>query len=250
MNENNEGKSRQHPNATWIDCIEFIKKVDSKKLGKVSYNTIAEDYGLKTYTTKSFTQKVSTSKQFGLIETSNLTIQLTDIAKKILYPTSDSQIKEVTIECFSRPTLYRQLIEKYDGKAIPDINILSNILFNEFDITKAAKDNAAKVFIQNAEMMGVLKGGVLCYQQNDEIEKEVIEYDNVEDSEEQLEKVQNQDKKSEEKSNLYFTINIPTRTGNPAQIQIPYDLEKDDAELVKNMLNANIEVYFKGKFGI
>lgn len=249
MSENVERKSRQHPNATWNDCIEFIKKVNSKKLSKVSYNTIAEDYGLKTYTTKSFTQKVSTSKQFGLIETSNLTIQLTDTAKKILYPISESQVEKITVECFSRPTLYRQLIEKYDGKAIPDVNILSNILFNEFDITKAAKDNAAKVFIQNAEMMGVLKGGVLCYQQNEEKTEEM----QIEENEKIIEEKEGaiEEKKSnEEKNNLYFTINIPTKTGNPAQIQIPYNLEDDEAELVKNMLNANIEVYFKGKFGI
>lgn len=249
MNENNEGKSKQHPNATWNDCIEFIKKVDSKRLSKVSYNTMAEDYGLKTYTTKSFTQKVSTSKQFGLIETSNLTIQLTDTAKKILYPISEPQVEKITVECFSRPALYKQLIEKYDGKAIPDVNILSNILFNEFDITKAAKDNAAKVFIQNAEMMGVLKGGVLCYQQNEEKTEEIKVEENEEITEEKEDGIEEK-KKNEEKNNLYFTINIPTKTGNPAQIQIPYDLEDDEAELVKNMLNANIEVYFKGKFGI
>lgn len=249
MNENNEGKSKQHPNATWNDCIEFIKKVDSKKLGKVSYNTMAEEYGLKTYTTKSFTQKVSTSKQFGLIETSNLTIQLTDTAKKILYPISELQVEKTTVECFSKPTLYKQLIEKYDGKAIPDVNILSNILFNEFDITKAAKDNAAKVFIQNAEMMGVLKGGVLCYQQNEEKIDEIKVEENEEITEEKGNGI-DEKKKNAEKDNLYFTINIPTKTGSPAQIQIPYDLEEDEAELVKSMLNANIEVYFKGKFGI
>lgn len=249
MNENNEGKSKQHPNATWNDCIEFIKIVDRKKLGKVSYNTIAEEYGLKSYTTKSFTQKVSTSKQFGLIETSNLTIQLADVARKILYPTSDSEVKKITLECFSRPTLYKQLIERYDGKAVPDVNLLSNVLFNDFDITKAGKDNAAKVFIQNAEMMGVLKGGVLCYEKNEEqIEETPIKQTAEEKIDEKEQEVQ--EKKKEENNNMYFTINIPTRAGISAKIQIPYDLENDEAELVKNMLNANIEVYFKGKFGI
>lgn len=122
-------------------------------------------------------------------------------------------------------------------------------MFNEFDITKAAKDNAAKVFIQNAEMMGVLKGGVLCYQQNEEKTEEIKVEVNEEITDEKEDGIEEK-KKNEKKNNLYFTINIPTKSGNPAQIQIPYDLEDDEAELVKNMLNANIEVYFKGKFGI
>lgn len=247
MNENTEGKSKLHPNATWNDCRDFIKIVDGKKLSKVSYNTIAEEYGLKSYATKSFTQKISTSKQFGLIETSNLTIQLTDTAKKILYPVSDSQIEKITLECFSKPSLYKQLIEKYNGKAVPDVNTLSNILFNEFDITKAAKDNAAKVFLQNAEMMGVLKGGVLCYEENNEI----IENSLIKDEEKNNEQVEKtKEEKSKDKNNHYTTINIETSIGDRAQIQIPNNLEKDNAELVKNMLNANIEAYFKGKFGI
>lgn len=250
MNENTEGKSKQHPNTTWDECLEFIKIIDRKKLNKVSYNVIAEEYGLKNYSTRSFTQKVSTSKQFGLIETGNLTIQLTDIAKKILYPTSDLQVEKITLECFSKPPLYKQLVEKYKGKAVPTENILSNVLLNDFNITKSAKDNAAHVFIQNAEMMGVLIGGVLHYQQDNEI----IEEPPIEEVKKEVENVKEEEEKIEEssiaKNNSYFTINIPTSTGKPAQIQIPNDLETEDAELVKNMLNANIEVYFKGKFGI
>lgn len=253
MTENTEGKSKQHPNTTWDECLEFIRIIDRKKLNKVSYNVIAEEYGLKNYSTKSFTQKVSTSKQFGLIETGNLTIQLTDIAKRILYPISDLQVKKITLECFSKPPLYKQLAEKYEGKAVPTENILSNILFNEFDITKSAKDNAAHVFLQNAEMMGVLIGGVLHQQDNEIIEEQPI-IEEVKTEGEQSENVKEEAEKIEEtsttKNNSYFTINIPTSTGKPAQIQIPNDLETKDAELVKNMLNANIEVYFKGKFGI
>ena len=82
-------KSALYPAVTWEECIDFIKNIDTFKQKTVAYKAVAELYGLTSVTTKSFTQKVGTAKQFGLITTSSSTIQLTEIAKKILYPVSN-----------------------------------------------------------------------------------------------------------------------------------------------------------------
>ncbi len=250
MEEIFEKRSKQHPNETWQECMEFIKKIDSKKLPIVAYSEIATEYGLQNYQTRSFMKKVTTSKQFGLIEVNNLTIKLTDISKKILYPTSDT--KQLEIECFIRPPLYRELVEKYNNKALPNVNILSNILLNEFGITKAAKDVAARIFIENAETMGILKGGVLCYPEqgvkdtDNELEKEELTIKNeMQDeikTEAQVNKLYNVNNDTDE----YIKINIPTTIGKSAQIYIPNGLNTEDAELLRDM----IDVILKRKFGI
>ena len=83
-------KSAQYPMVPWDTCIEFVEKVASFNLKAVSYGEVAKKYGLSSPTAKSFTSKVSTCKQFGLLTTSGgNTIQLTDTCKRILYPTGE-----------------------------------------------------------------------------------------------------------------------------------------------------------------
>ena len=69
------------------------------------------------------------------------------------------------------PSLYTKLIAAYDGKAVPNRDLLANILMNDHKIQKSVKDNAARVFIESAEQLGLIKGGILCYS-NDETPKE------------------------------------------------------------------------------
>ena len=49
-------KSALYPNATWEDCLEFIRTIDSFKLKSVSYMEVAKRYGLSSTTTKSLLQ--------------------------------------------------------------------------------------------------------------------------------------------------------------------------------------------------
>lgn len=102
-------KSALYPNATWEDCLEFIRTIDSFKLKSVSYMEVAKRYGLSSTTTKSFTSKISSSKQYGLITTSNgNTIQLTENSMKLLYPTGNDS-RELALECFSSPPILRKV---------------------------------------------------------------------------------------------------------------------------------------------
>ena len=71
-------KSALYPGATWSECLELIKRIDSFGLKTVSYQELAKKYGLSSVTTKSFTAKIGAAKQFGLIITSQgSAVQLT-----------------------------------------------------------------------------------------------------------------------------------------------------------------------------
>ncbi len=243
-------KSVLYPGVTWKECIDFIETVDSFKLKTVSYLEVARKYGLKSPSTKSFTSRISASKQFGLTTTGNSTIQLTELARKILYPT-DNNIKNVELECLVNPPLYEQLISIYNDKALPNVSILSNILMNNYKITRSAKDAAAKVFLETCEQLDLIRGGVLCYKLEDAESQETIETLNVE---EEKTNVINEipsipstyvGTPGEDNIHDYITQTYPVESGKAAKIVIPVDSTEDDLWAIRDMLDIIMKRKFK-----
>lgn len=156
-------RSAPYPPATLEQSLRFIQTVDELGGKSVSYNSVLEPLGITSIYTKSFMNPLSASKQFGLVATGSQTIQLTDIARRILYPSDGEQErKALLIEAFMSPPLYAKLIDRYQNKALPPLKQLANILLNEYGIIKQVKDAAAKCFIESANYVGMLINGVLC----------------------------------------------------------------------------------------
>lgn len=232
-------RSALYPLVTFETCIDFIKVVDSFKFKMVSYHEVAKKLGLSSITTKSFTGKISTAKQFGLIATADKTIQLTDTAKNILYPT-EPDIHQIEVECFRQPPLYARLIERFDGKALPSKEVLSNLLMKEFRITQSAKDNAAQAFLDSAEYLGLIQGGVL------QVSCEIVgtlrqEELQAQTSEASLKTVE--EKPDPVRTKLYsdsdyYTQSVPTNSGKIAEIRVPIDANEDDLFLIQDLLHS------------
>lgn len=248
-----------YPSITWEECVEFARNIDSFKLKSVSYAEAAKKYNINNPQTRSFMSKISTSKQFGIITTSQNTIQLTDTCRRLLYPT-DKDIREIKLACFSLPPLYNKLIAAYDGKALPSENILSNVLMAEHGIARSAKDVAAKCFIQSAEQLEILKGGVLGYADSlhNTSDVEVLSIDTSRDNSDMKAEVvvdhsipQVMPSPSLQYSESdYFTQTVPMNSGKAAKIIIPIDT---DPELDKaNLLSLADSFYsiLKRKFKI
>ena len=245
-------KSVLYPSTTWAECEELIKKIDNYS-GKVSYDIVAQDYGLKNASAKSFKYKVSTAKQFGLISTSGGALELTDIAHQYLYPINGYIQTEIKARCFQTPPLYIKLIERFNGKTLPNVVQLGNLLLQSFGIVKSVKDNAAQCFIDNAEQMGVCSNGVLnCNNATNSIETPPV----VEAKEnaiveqvgataavestpvEPVIKARNVEKD-------YIQQNYETENGKLAQIIIPKDATADDLAAITDLLTILIKRRFK-----
>jgi len=154
-------KSALYPPVPLSDCLEFIRLVDSLGGKSASYDSVAKNLGLASHKTRSFLGKVSASKQYGLITTGSEVIQLTEAAKRILYPANESEAKQLLVSLFTSPPLYEKLVERYQNKAIPQTVQLSNILMNDYRIIKQVKENAAECFLQSAELLGLIQNGIL-----------------------------------------------------------------------------------------
>lgn len=246
-------KSAQYPKTTWNECIDFVKIVSAFNLKAVSYTEVAKKYGLNSPTAKSFTSKLSTCKQFGLITTSGgNTIQLTETCKRILFPTGED-ISSIMRACFGMPPLYTKLIAAYDGKAIPDKELLANILMNDHKIQKSVKDNAAQVFIESAEQLGLIKGGILCYSDIEEgagspqAQQSTLE-DIVPDQSSTpptpIPPVQVVPVLSSSESD-YITQAIPFESGKVARFIVPVDATEDDLLLLRDMFDVLLKRKFK-----
>lgn len=245
-------RSSLYPRATWNDCIEFVKTVSSFSLKAVSYGEVAKKYGLTNPKANSFTSKISTCKQFGLIATTGgNTISLTDTCKRILFPTGDD-IYPTIRACFSMPPLYNKLIAVYDGKAIPNKDLLSNILMNDHNIQKSVKDAATQMFLDSAEQLGLIKGGILCYSENEEsstpIQPQQVDApdDGITDTQKQIPlSVAPSVQIAAPNEADYITQAIPFESGKIARFIIPVDATEDDLLLLRDMFDVLLRRKFK-----
>lgn len=245
-------KSVLYPAATWTECEELINKID-KYSGKVGYDLVAQDYGLKNASAKSFRYRVSAAKQFGLVNTLGGALELTDLARQYLYPINAYVQAEIKMRCFLLPPLYAKLIERFNGKSLPNVTQLGNILFQDYKIVKTVITTAAECFLKNAEQMGISSNGVLNYNLQSSSINESQEKDNA--INEKADIVDNSQiatsatpetilkPKSAEKD--YIQQNYETESGKLSQIIIPKDATQDDLAAISDMLTILIRRRFK-----
>lgn len=244
-------KSVLYPSATWTECEDLIGKID-KYSGKVGYDIIAQDYGLKNASAKSFKYRISTAKQFGLINTAGGTVELTDLARQYLYPINGYVQAEIRIKCFQIPPLYSKLIERFNGRALPNVTQLGNILFQDYKIVKTVIGTAAQCFLDNAELMGVSSNGVLNYNSQPITKEEQKEVSpdfiaSKEDDKHQTppNTVVEPVLKTKPAEKDYIQQNYETESGKLAQIIIPKDATQDDLAAINDMLSILIKRRFK-----
>ena len=141
-------------------------------------------------------------------------------------------------------------MERYNDQAVPAEEKLSNILLQEYSITRSAKDVAAKRFLASAEYAGILQNGVLVLNNtaaNEEnISAEVDKTANVRNEEKiEEETIAAESKYIQPKVLEGYHFAIPTLSGATAQVTIPKEITAKDLDYIllyiQSMLPAFIE---------
>ena len=245
MAQDNTTKERSplYPIFSINDTIDFVKEIVKIGGKKVSVETVASVIGM-SVKTNSFKSKISTAKQFGLIRGAGGAIELTDLAKKLIYAVDDHETQHLLIEAFLTAPLYRKVAERYENQALPSADKLSNILLLEYGVTKTAKDIAAAKFVESAEQLGVLKNGIIYLEPEEDVPSAQVAPELHADD--VPTKVDHQNKQQDyvapEESGFCFTI--PTLSGASAKITIPQNVTSKDLDFItlyiQNMLPAFI----------
>lgn len=227
-------KSTQYPGASWSASINLIETIKKNFNGSaVSYSDLASAYNVSS-STKSFTGKLSGAKQFGLIETSNGAVSLTNDGRKYLYPTSDNCRVELAYKCLKRPKLFSDLIDRYNGKPLPTKELLGNILMNEYQILQQVKDNVASIFLDSMEQCGFKVNGLLKFSLNE------IENFNEEFPEQCEDFVAEKSTQSllQHEAEKTIKITYPSLNGILAQIEFSKDATKEDLLGLRDMFDV------------
>jgi len=223
-------KSAQYPSYDLSDCMEFVRAVNKLGGNQVAEGSLLSELGLNSRSTKSYTGKLSSSRQFGLVDFKASHLSITERTKLILYPTEEPrevQKKKLIIEAFRSPPLYQKLIQRFEGKPLP--NTLANILMNEFKIAKAVMNSAAKVFINSASFAGVLgDNNVLQVGPTYEaMTGEALPADT---------EIHEMGQKPPPMGQVH-SLKLVLSSGKSAAITVPSDITKTDVEKLKNMLD-------------
>lgn len=146
-------RSAAYPSTTIEQSVEFVRLVRKPFLKAVftrdSLSAVLGRTDIK--------RDVSTASQYGLLEKlSGEGYKITQLAEHIIDPISPEERLDNCAECFKKPKLYNDLIEKYKGQVLPPDEQLRVILTRQHGITNAAAPQALEIFIENAQYVGLL----------------------------------------------------------------------------------------------
>ena len=111
-------RSKEYPLFTQKSCIEFTEIINSKLGNRIcSGDQLAKTFG-KSIT--SLGSRLSSCKQYDLLELKKGDgYKLTERFYKVTRGRSDEDKREAKIQSLKNPTIYSDLIEKFDGVGLP-----------------------------------------------------------------------------------------------------------------------------------
>lgn len=149
-------RSARYPAAPLDEAIEFCRQIDELGVDGLTASQIATAMGYKNVKTNTFSGRLSSARQFGLVALADQNHSLTQLAKRIIHPLDPDEIPSLLQQACQSPTLFAELIKQYAGKRLPEPEILGNLLMHRHQITAAAKSAAAESFYASARFAGIL----------------------------------------------------------------------------------------------
>lgn len=149
-------RSARYPAAPLEEAIDFCRQIDSLGVDGLSAGQIATAMGYKNVKTNTFSGRLSSARQFGLLDLADQSHNLTHLAKRIIHPLDPDEIPTLIRQACQSPPLFAELIKQYAGKRLPEPEILGNLLMHRYQITASAKSAAAESFFATARYAGIL----------------------------------------------------------------------------------------------
>jgi hypothetical protein len=152
----------QYPSYDLEEAIRFVEAIRGTGGDDVAEEDLLKHLNL-SRTTKSWVYKMSTVREFGLVERkgqkANAKIMLTGLAKHLLRPADEAELDATRLAAFLTPALYKRLFDYYRGKTVPQVKYLANVLTREpYRLLESVSEQAAQAFLDSARYVGLLRG--------------------------------------------------------------------------------------------
>jgi hypothetical protein len=144
-----------------IEAAEAVRDLGGTK-SEVPNHVLAEHLGMNP-SSGTFAQLVASAKAFGLL-VGRGAYTLTDLAKRLFFPTEPTEAQAAMLTMLKRPEIYEKLIERFDGGRLPPNESLANILHREYGVSESWKPRVASLFIGSLREANVIdSAGSLRY---------------------------------------------------------------------------------------
>lgn len=149
-------RSARYPSTTLEDAINFCRQIDELGVDGLNSAQIASAMGYRNVKTNTFSGRLSSARQYGLIDLSDQSHTLSQLARRIIHPMDPDEIPTLLRQACQSPPLYAELLRSYAGKRLPEPDILGNLLMHKHHITAVARNIAAEAFFASIKYAGIL----------------------------------------------------------------------------------------------
>lgn len=150
-------RSVAYPSNSIAHCVDLTTRIN-KVFGNITYTSreaLSKELGISDSHLQS---QLSSCVQYGLLELKpGDGYKPTPLFTKIYKPLPTENPTDALIECFQNPELYKVIIKQFDGVDLPQQGGLSTILYRNHKVSEQASSLVARIFIENAKAVGVLK---------------------------------------------------------------------------------------------
>jgi len=114
-------------------------------------------------------RKVAALVHYGLLDRTGNAYKQSKLAQDILNPITEEKKKRAIVIAVSRPKLFKTLLKRYEGQALP--NMLANILIRD-DIKEKVAPNVVRIFKDSITFAELYPNGIVGKIPDEEQEKE------------------------------------------------------------------------------
>jgi len=247
-------RSVAYPSNTIEHCVKLASTI-YRLFGNVF--ATREAISKKTEISDSHLQtQLSSCVQYGLLELkSNEGYKHTPLFIKIYKPLPSEKREDAVLEAFKNVELYKKIIKEHNEQILT-VNGLAISLFRNFKVSESASNLAAKIFLENANGLGLLNNENIFLIENKVAIAETIESEQHENngngSKQQKNETEviylppanngNENKNTEQKKYNFPPIPIfVDDEGSVAEVYLPKGFNKQHIERVIKVLKAQIE---------
>jgi len=149
-------RSARYPAVPLAEAVAFVRQMDELGIDGLTSPQIASAMGFKNVKTNTFSGRLSSARQFGLLGLADQNYSLTELALRIIHPIDPDEGPGLMLQACQSPPLFAELMKQYAGKRLPEPEILGNVLMHKHQITASAKLAAAESFYASIQHAGVL----------------------------------------------------------------------------------------------
>lgn len=219
-------RSTPYPAVTLQEAVESIIKLrNNLGRGYADREVVAKALGYKGISGAS-AGLIAALGHYGLLERQGNSYRPSELSERITHEVSSSDRASALRETAATPKLWRMLLERYDGGALPDL--LPNLLIRD-GVSANASSDVAKLFRTTIEYAGILNNGLVSFS---EVSKAGTDLDRAFSDE----VPRSEDSQTFKSDNNRLELSL--RPGAKFVVQVPYDITEREAAILKRVIDS------------